>query len=90
MPLPPHCAQVSGFNLHAGVRIGARNRQGLERLFRYIAHPPLPASRLKTRADGSVMLQLKQAWSDGTRQLVFTIGVSPGFTRFHNARRAEL
>ncbi len=72
VPLPPHCAQVGGFNLHAGVRIGARNRQGLERLCRYIARPPLPASRLETRADGSVLLQLKRAWSDGTRQLVFS------------------
>ena len=72
VPLPPHCAQVGGFNLHAGVRIGERNRQGLERLCRYIARPPLPASRLETRADGSVLLQLKRAWSDGTRQLVFS------------------
>jgi len=56
----------------AAVRIGVRNRLGLERLCRHIARPRLPASRLETRADGSVWLQLKRIGSDGTRQWVFS------------------
>jgi hypothetical protein len=32
-------AEVSGFNLHAGVRVAADDRDGLERLCRYLARP---------------------------------------------------
>jgi hypothetical protein len=35
-----------GFNLHAGVVIGAHNREGLERLCRYVARPPLSSKRM--------------------------------------------
>ena len=33
--------------------------------------PPFAQERLRLRADGRVGLELKQAWHDGTRQLVF-------------------
>ena len=70
--LPERCAQVGGFNLHAGVVIGAHNRTGLERLCRYIARPPLASSRIQLQRDGLVVVGLKRAWSDGSRQLVFS------------------
>ncbi len=70
--LPARCAQVGGFNLHAGVVIGAHNRAGLERLCRYIARPPLASSRIQLQRDGLVVVGLKRAWSDGSRQLVFS------------------
>ena len=70
--LPPRCAGCDGYTVHAGVVVGARNRQGLERLARYIARPPLAKSRLEQRPDGSVSLTLKTPWSDGTRELRFS------------------
>jgi hypothetical protein len=40
-----------------------------ERLCRYVLRPPFAQERL--RSDGRVALQLKMAWHDGTRKLVF-------------------
>jgi len=48
----PRCAAVSGFNLHANVSIGARDRKRLERLLRYAARPALSAERLLRLPDG--------------------------------------
>jgi hypothetical protein len=39
--LPPRCASYEGYNLHAGVVVGAADRAGLQRLCRYVARPPL-------------------------------------------------
>ena len=69
--LPRRCAVYDGFNLHAGVRVGRRQRGRLEQLCRYIARPPLAKERLSQRQDGLVMLKLKRLWSDGTVALVF-------------------
>jgi hypothetical protein len=33
--------------------------------------PPLAQERLRRRSDGRIALELKQAWRDGTRELVF-------------------
>ena len=70
--LPPRCAVVDGYNLHAGVLVKARNRGGLERLARYIARAPLAKSRLSQRADGKLVPEMKRAWSDGTSAIVFS------------------
>jgi len=69
--LPPRCAVYKGYNLHAGVGIGAHDRDGLERLCRYIARPPLARSRLERRNDGCLLLRLKRVWHDGTSAVVF-------------------
>ena len=69
--LPPRCASYDGFNLHAGVVIGAHNREGLERVCRYVARGPLAKSRLEERADGTLVLQLGRTWSDGTQAVLF-------------------
>jgi len=40
-------------------------------LCRYVLRPPFAQERLHLRADGRVGLELKRAWYDGTRELVF-------------------
>lgn len=72
--LPARCAACDGYNLHGGVAIAAKDRPGLERLCRYVLRPPLAQGRLEVLADGTVRLQLKRAWSDGTTALHFTPG----------------
>jgi Putative transposase len=59
------CAEVAGFNLHANVRIGAKDRTGLEHLCRYLARPPIANDRLKELPDGRLALRFKQVWRDG-------------------------
>src|SRR5690606_34585912 len=60
-----------GFDLHAGHRISAHDRDGLERLCRYLLRPPLSHARLTLTNEGQVRLRLKRAWSDGTTHLLF-------------------
>ena len=64
------CADIDGFSLHAAVRCGADERQGLEQLCRYITRPALANERVQTNAAGQVVLKLKTAWRDGTTHLV--------------------
>jgi len=51
--------EYAGFNLHAGVRVAADDRAGLERLCRYVARPAVCAERVALRADGTVTYRLK-------------------------------
>jgi hypothetical protein len=67
----PRQAHLDGFDLHANVWVGANDRAGLERLCRYLLRPPFAQGRLRRQADGRVGLELKRAWHDGTRELVF-------------------
>jgi hypothetical protein len=64
-------AHVEGFDLHANVWVSATDRAGLERLCRYVLRPALAQERLRLRSDGRVAVELKTAWHDGTRELVF-------------------
>jgi len=68
------CAFVEGYNLHANVRIGANDRQGLEHLARYLSRPPIAVDRLKQLDDGRLALKLKRAFNDGTESIIFTPG----------------
>lgn len=70
--LPPLWAACDGDTIHAGVRVGAQSRQGLERLCRYLLRPPLARSRLEPQRDGTILLRLHRTWSDGTAALSFT------------------
>lgn len=70
--LPPRCAACDGYTLHAGTAVGPLDREGRERLCRYLARPPLARSRLAELPDGRVRLELKTPWADGTGALVFT------------------
>jgi len=67
----PRQAHLEGFDLHANVWVSAHDRAGLERLVRYVLRPPFAQERLRLRSDGRVVLELKTAWHDGTRELVF-------------------
>ena len=64
--LPRLCAGCDGYNLHAGVVIKARDRDGLHRLCRYVARPPLARERLSETPLGRVRIALKRQWSDGS------------------------
>jgi hypothetical protein len=70
--LPPRCASYGGYNLHAGVVVGAADRAGLQRLCRYVARPPLSASRLEVLEGGQVRVHLKRPWADGTAYISMT------------------
>ena len=67
----PRQAHLDGFDLHANVWVSAHDRAGLERLARYVLRPPFAQERLRLGRDGSIALELKTAWHDGTRALVF-------------------
>ncbi|MEK6607490.1 MAG: transposase, partial [Myxococcota bacterium] len=65
------CADVAGFDVHAGVRVAASDRAGLERLCRYLARPPLASDRLSQPGDGRIALALRKPLRDGATHLVF-------------------
>ncbi|HVX93653.1 MAG TPA: transposase [Polyangia bacterium] len=66
------CAEVEGFNLQAATRIHADDREGLERMARYLARPPIASDRLSWLEDGRLELRLKRPWRDGTTAFVYT------------------
>jgi len=66
------CAQVEGYNLQAATRVRANDREGLERIARYLARPPIATERLSQLDDGRLELRLKRPWRDGTTAFVFT------------------
>ena len=59
-----------GFSLHAKVRIEAKDRSGLERLFRYCARPIYVAERLSWQDEGRCLCyQLSKPLPNGQTQL---------------------
>jgi hypothetical protein len=60
------CSEIDGFTLHARTVIAEDDREGLERLSRYIARPPIASERLALREDGRVVYRLRHPWRDGT------------------------
>jgi hypothetical protein len=70
--LPERCATVEGYNLHADVSLQASDRQGLERLCRYVLRPPLALGRLERLPDGRVRVGMKRVFSDGTGAIDLT------------------
>ena len=65
-------AEVSGFNLHAGVRVAGDDRDGLERLCRYMARPAVAAGRVSRLPDGNVAYRVKSPRSTGATHRVMT------------------
>ncbi|MBK7950724.1 MAG: transposase [Deltaproteobacteria bacterium] len=57
-------------SLHADVAVPARDRQGLERLCRYVDRPPLALGRLEPLTDGRLAYRFKTPWRDGTTHFV--------------------
>ncbi len=60
------CGQSHGFNLQNATRVAANDKEGRERLCRYILRPPLANDRLELLGNGDVRLDFKRPWSDGT------------------------
>jgi Putative transposase len=67
----PRHAHLAGFDLHANVEVPAADRARLEQLCRYLLRPAVAHDRLRLLDDGRIVLTLKTAWADGTRQLMF-------------------
>ena len=64
-------ARSGAFDLHAAVLVRRSDRQGLERLGRYLLRPAIATDRLRLRGDGRYEYGLRRAWSDGTTALLF-------------------
>ena len=73
-PAPPRglSAFLEGFSLEAGAHVHEHDRAALEHLCRYALRPPLALLRLSRSSDGRVVLRLKRAMHDGTREVAFT------------------
>jgi hypothetical protein len=71
-PGPADCqARQDGFDLHAGVRVGAGQRERLEQVCQYMLRPPIAQDRLAVTETGHVRLTLRHRWADGTTHLEF-------------------
>jgi hypothetical protein len=66
------CAEMQGFSPQAAVQCETADRQGLERLCRYIIRPALACDWVQCNAAGRVMLKLKTPWRDGTTHLAMS------------------
>jgi hypothetical protein len=55
-----HSISLDGFSLHAGVRVHAHDRHGLERLCRHAARPPFALRRLSGAEDGHLVHGMKR------------------------------
>jgi len=66
------CYASRGFSLHAATRINAENKEGLERLCRYVARPPLAAGSLTQLSEEVLSFKLKTPWSDGTTSILLS------------------
>jgi hypothetical protein len=64
-------AVLGGMSLHAGVSVAGDDRDGLERLARYVLRPPIASERLERLSDGRVLYRMRHPWRDGTTHLVF-------------------
>ena len=71
-PLPPLCARLDGFSLHAGREVHKNDRVSLERLARYGLRPALALERLSEASDGTLLYEMKRRFSDGRHVLRFT------------------
>ncbi len=68
----PLCFGSRGFSLHAATRVAGPDRQGLERLYRYVARPALASERLRVLDSQRLSFALKTPWSEGTSHLLLS------------------
>ena len=64
-------ARWEGFDLHAGVRVPAGQRDRLERVCRYTLRAPLSDARLHRTSTGDVAVALRTPWANGTHTSPF-------------------
>jgi hypothetical protein len=76
MPKPTKAARRGGrhcgFNVHAGVVVGATDRRGRERLLRYCARPPLSLQRLSLTPEGLVAYRLRNPYKSSQTHRIMT------------------
>ncbi len=63
-------ASGDGWSLEAGVRIRAGDRQGLERLCRYVLRPPFAGDRIERLGDGRIRYGFRRPRPDGSTHVV--------------------
>ena len=63
---------ADGWSVDASVSIGEWDRQGLERLVRYCARPPLSQERLGRLDDDHLVYRLRKPTVDGQTELILT------------------
>ena len=68
----PLCYASRGFSLHAATRIPAGDKEGLERLCRYISRPPLAAGSLTQVSEVLLSFKLKTPWANGTTSILLS------------------
>ncbi len=59
-------AEVRGINLYGRQWVHGHDRK--QRLARYITRPPIAQERLTQRPDGTLLLEFKKAWKDGSAE----------------------
>jgi len=64
-------AHIEGFDLHANTTVKAGDREGLEKLLRYLLRPAIAKDRLTLLDDGRILVELKNKWADGTTHLLY-------------------
>ncbi len=67
----PFPAPRDEFSINAAVGCEARERGKLERVYRYMARPPIAEERLSVDGDGLVVYALKHPFSDSTTHVLF-------------------
>jgi hypothetical protein len=70
MPEKMLCARSEGFSLHAGVRVAAADREGLERVCRYVLRPPFAEERIERLPDGRIAYGFRRPRPDGSTHVV--------------------
>ncbi|MBE0566783.1 MAG: transposase, partial [Krumholzibacteria bacterium] len=63
---------AGGWSLDASVTVPGWDRQGLERLVRYCARPPLSGERLGRLGDDLLVYRLRKPTTDGRTELLLT------------------
>ena len=66
------CYASRGFSLHAATRLEGGDKDGLERLCRYVSRPPLAAGSLSQVSKDLLSFKLKTPWSDGTTSILLS------------------
>jgi len=64
------CGTKDGYSLHAGIRVEAHDRSGLEKLARYLLRPPMAQARLSRGPQGQVIYELGHPRLDGGTAVV--------------------
>ncbi len=70
--IKPFNAVFRSWSLNAMVRIRGWDREGVERLCRYVLRPPVAEDRLERLSDGNILYRFRHPRSNGATYAVFT------------------